>query len=288
MLIIGSRGFLGSYIARDAKSGFDLIEGNRTLTGVPGEVHIDIKNAALVNAAFEKARPDIVLLCSAIADIDYCQQHPDEARAINLQGAQFVAEACARTNARLIFTSTGAVFDGLKHGYTEDDPISPVSVYGETKAQAEKVISEICPSSITVRLSLVLGFSAREGTNALLDNLKKKLASGQAVPLPIFEHRNPIDAGTCSQFMLDLLKKPATCGIFHIGCTEAIPRYDLGLALAARMGFSGKVQPQYEPTPGRAPRGLDHYLLTGKLRAASTIPIPTIEEVIARSFDVPA
>ena len=285
LLVIGSRGFLGSYAAQAATPEFEVAEGNRTSTGQPGVI-IDVRDEESVRAAFRAARPDLVLLLSAISDIDRCEQFPEEAKAINLRGAEHVANECARSNARLLFTSTGAVFDGQKHGYTEQDPVSPVSVYGETKAMAEESVLALGSSSIVVRIALAIGFAPHSGTNSLLDSLKKKWAAGQVVALPVHEQRNPVDAVTAGRFMLELLTKKDAHGIFHVGCTEPITRYDLGLKLAARMGYPDQVQAQLAPIPGRAPRGPDHYLLTDKLRAESAIPIPTCEQVIERCFDV--
>ncbi len=235
-------------------------------------------------AAFRIAKPDVVLLFAAMSDIDRCEVQRDEALAVNVHGARLVAEACAGTNARLLFTSSAAVFDGRKHGYTEDTPTSPVSFYGQTKAEAEAIILHVIPSAIIVRIALAVGFSGKSDTNGLLDSLARRLAAGEEVSLPAFEHRNPIDAGTLSQFLLQLLEQPNTQGVFHIGATESISRYELGLKLAQRMGYPGLIQPQWKPTPGRAQRGPDQFLLTDKLRAQCTIPIPTCEQVIERCF----
>ena len=287
MLIIGSRGFLGNYLTRAAGSDFLVIEGNRSSSERSTDVVMDIRNQQSVKHAFAAANPDIVLLLAAYADIDYCQQHPDEARAVNLRGAEHVAAECARSNVQLLFTSTGAVFDGKKHGYTEADSVSPVSVYGETKAAAETSISALVPNAILARISLVVGFAARFPTNSLLDNLKAKWIAGRSVAMPVFEYRNPIDAGTCSQILLDLLKKKER-GVFNIGCADPVSRYDLGRKLASRMGYADLVQPLLKPIPGRAPRGPDHFLLTDKLRAVSAIPIPTSDQVVERCFAVGA
>jgi dTDP-4-dehydrorhamnose reductase len=284
MLVIGSSGFLGRHVTRVAAGEFEIVDGNRTATDYSSEVRIDLKDEDSIAAAFEEVRPDVVLLLAAHADIDYCEQYPEEARAVNLRGAEYVAAACASSNARLVFASSGAVFDGRQHGYTEDSQVSPVSVYGETKAGAEKRILALLPDAIVVRLGLVIGFAVLPGGNAFLDKLRKRLASGDSVDFPVFEQRNPIDALTCSLFILELVKKQAQ-GIFHIGSADSISRYELGLKLASRMGYSGRVRPQLEPVPGRAPRGPDHFLLTDKLRATCAIPIPTCNQVIERCFD---
>ena len=284
MLVIGSRGFLGHYAARAAAAEFEVFGANRTSRGKPGELMVDVTDETSVRAGFDAVRPHVVLLLAAISDIDHCEQFPEEAEAVNLRGSEFVAGNCARTQARLLFTSTGAVFDGRKHGYREEDPVSPVSVYGQTKAMAEKAIAMLLPSALVVRIALAIGFAGGKEANGVLDNLRKRLASGQNVAFPIFEQRNPIDAVTLSLFMLDLLNADAR-GVFHIGSQDSVTRYDLALKLASRMGYPGQIEAQHAPAAGRAPRGPDHYLLTDKLRNTSTIPIPTCNEAIERCFD---
>src|SRR5215469_18785245 len=147
LLIIGSQGFLGGYAVEEAKCVFDVIECGRNFTGDHG-AQMDITEEQSVKAGFERAAPEFVLLLSAISDIDRCQEFPDAAKAVNWRGAEHVAEACARRNARLLFASSAAVFDGKRHGYIEEDPVNPVSVYGETKAMAEKSVLAIVPASI--------------------------------------------------------------------------------------------------------------------------------------------
>jgi dTDP-4-dehydrorhamnose reductase len=285
LLVIGSRGFLGARAAQEAALEYEVIGASRTTGSQPNELQIDIRDESSVKAAFEAAHPETVLLLSAISDIDLCEKFPDEAWAVNLQGAEHVVSACARSNARLLFASTGAVFDGRQHGYTEECPVSPVSVYGQTKAEAEKLVLALGRSAIVVRLSLVLGFGASAGTNSFMDKLKERWARRETVAFPVFEQRNPIDAVTASRFMLELMRNREVSGIFHIGCEESITRHHLGLKLASRMGYPGQVSEQLEPPSGRAPRGPDHYLLTAKLRRTCQTPVPSCDQVIERCFD---
>ena len=284
LLVIGSRGFLGAIAAQSAAREYEVIGASRNAGSQSNEVQIDITDQNSVDSVLHDVQPDVVLLLSAISDIDRCEQFPDEARAVNLHGAEHVVNACARSNARLLFTSTGAVFDGRKHGYAEEWPVNPVSLYGHTKAEAEKLVLAL-KSSIVVRLSLVLGFGTSSGTNSLMDKLKERWASGETIAFPVFEHRNPIDAVTASRFMMELLRRPVLSGIFHIGCTDSVTRHHLGLRLASRMGHRGQVSEQLEPPPGRAPRGPDHFLLTEKLQRTCQTPVPSCDQVIERCFD---
>jgi dTDP-4-dehydrorhamnose reductase len=159
-----------------------------------------------------------------------------------------------------------------------------VSLYGHTKAEAEKLVVALT-GSIVVRLSLVLGFGNSAGTNSLMDKLRGRWARGETVAFPVFEQRNPIDAVTASRCMIELLRKPETSGIFHIGCTDSVTRHHLGLKLASKMGHPGQVSEQLEPPPGRAPRGPDHYLLPQKLQKTCQTAVPSCDQVIERCFD---
>lgn len=285
LLLIGANGFLGEHAARKFAASFDVFSGSRVAPADSKSVQIDIAHVSSVDAAFQRIKPDAVLLLAALSDIDRCEAEPELAFATNARGPENVANACARSNTRLLFTSSAAVFDGSKHGYAEDDAPTPLSVYGKTKARAEAAILAILPSAIILRIALVIGFAGKKGTNAMLENLSARWACGSPVAAPTFEYRNPIDAAALSSFMLELLKQDAH-GIFHAGATESISRYGLNLKLAERMGYpSDLVLAQTQPASGRAPRGMDHFLLTDKIRIVCNTPIPSCDEVIARCFD---
>jgi dTDP-4-dehydrorhamnose reductase len=284
LLIIGARGFLGRHLARQATHGFQVFEA--ALPEANGErLAIDITSPASIEAGFQQADPDVVVLLAAVSDIDKCESRPELAEEINVRGTARVVEACAKTGAQLVFTSSAAVFDGTRHGYCESDVVTPVSVYGRTKARAEDLIRQALPSALIIRLALVVGFAQDHGTNSMLNKLADKLGAGLPVSFPTFEFRNPIDASTLVRFMLELLKLPGVNGIFHLGASEPISRFELGLKLAENLGFSRDlIKPQTVPLPGRAPRGLDHFLLTEKIRAACTTPVPSCDEVIERAI----
>ncbi|MGA3324861.1 MAG: NAD(P)-dependent oxidoreductase [Terriglobia bacterium] len=284
LLIIGARGFLGQHLARNAASAFQVFEADLPGAGWDG-LAVDVTSAASIEAGFRQASPDVVVLLAAISDIDACESRPEMAEEINVRGVARVVEACARAGARLVFTSSAAVFDGTRHGYSESDVPTPISVYGRTKARAEELIRQALPSAIIFRLALVVGFAQDHGTNAMLNKLAEKLRAGESVSFPNFEYRNPIDAGTLAGFILELLRLPGSSGIFHVGASESISRFDLGVKLAEKLGFARDlIKPQTAPLPGRTPRGLDHFLVTEKIRATCRTPVPSCDEVIERAI----
>jgi dTDP-4-dehydrorhamnose reductase len=273
LLVIGARGFIGSNLARAAAEQFEVVDGD----------DIDITSVDTVQAGFAKSRPNIVVLLAAISDIDRCEREPELAARVNIDGAANIARECVLWGARLIFTSSGAVFDGTQEGYRETDPASPVSQYGRTKVDAEAILAHILPTSIVVRLPLVLGHAHSRRANSLLNRLREALRAGRTVRVPMNEYRNAIDIAALNQFILKLAMLPDSSGIFHAGSDRALSRYEIARQLAEKMGFDGRlIEVDDGPAPGRAQRGAHHYLIAEKISAACGIPIPTSDAVLER------
>jgi dTDP-4-dehydrorhamnose reductase len=284
LLIIGATGFVGSRWTLAARKQFDVYGGARKPSGERGSVAIDITDPASVAAAFEQARPDFVTHLAALSDIDRCERERALAEQINYAGAVHVAEACARHGARLLYTSTDAVFDGTKHTYYEHDPPTPVNWYGETKARAERAIAERLPSAAIVRLSLVLGTSALPGGNSYLQKVAGNLKAAQEISTPTFEFRNPIDVGTLCDFFLELTPRRDATGIFHVGASDKMSRYDLARAIAEHLGYNpALIVAEDAPLPGRAPRGRDDFLVTDRVRQFCRTAVPNCRQVIERA-----
>jgi len=279
LLIIGAGGFLGSYVNALGGGWFECLPAGRSNPAC----RLDIVEPAGVRSALEQTRPDIVVLSAALSDIDDCERRPAMARCINVTGAGNVARECERVGARLLFTSSGAVFDGEAPEYAEDSSPSPLSVYGKTKAEAECIVAAESPGAIVVRLSLVLGAGLFPGTNSWLDKLRAKLATRQPVVAPRNEYRNAIDVETAAQWILDLAAAPAARGIFHLGSADALSRFDIARHVALAWGHSEELVT--EPNgdiPNRAPRGRCQMLRPTRIAEFSRIPVPTCRQSLER------
>jgi dTDP-4-dehydrorhamnose reductase len=102
--------------------------------------------------------------------VDKAEAEPDVARAINATAPGMLAQEATAAGSILIHYSTDYVFDGTKsERYPESDPISPVSVYGKTKAEGEEGIRNSGCRHLIFRTSWV--FSNR-GSNFLLTMLR--------------------------------------------------------------------------------------------------------------------
>ncbi len=158
ILVFGAEGQAGREIAALAKArGIEVLGCTRR--------QADITSPLEVEAAICSANPGLVLNAAAYTAVDRAEAEPEAARKANTAGAGIVARAAAARRLPVIHISTDYVFDGTKKGaYIETDPVSPLGVYGLTKAAGEMRVREENPRHIILRTSWVYG---RFGTNFL-------------------------------------------------------------------------------------------------------------------------
>lgn len=147
-LITGASGMLGRDL-QAALVGRDVTALSRT--------ELDIADEAADLAAV--AGHDVVINAAAYTKVDDAETHEDDARRVNALGAAALASAAAQHGALLVQVSTDYVFDGsASTPYAEDSPLAPVSAYGRTKAEGEKLVRQILPDdSLIVRTAWLYG-----------------------------------------------------------------------------------------------------------------------------------
>lgn len=135
ILVTGCNGQLGREINRfySDKNGFELIN-----TDVD---ELDITDIKDVMGLVDSVKPYAIINCAAYTAVDACETNQDIAFKVNVIGPRNLAIAAKAHNAKLVHISTDYVFDGTKQTpYYESDSVCPQSVYGETKAEAEKMV----------------------------------------------------------------------------------------------------------------------------------------------------
>ena len=156
LLITGGSGLLGSNIAKLATSKFDV-------HATYNENEVNMKNVHFFGidltrkeqlAKIEKIKPDFIIHCAALTDVDDCEGNPDKAYNQNVLTSINVASIARKIGAYLIHISTDSVFDGTKGNYKEDDTPNPINVYGKTKLEAEQKVTSIQPDSCIVRTNI--------------------------------------------------------------------------------------------------------------------------------------
>ncbi len=119
---------------------------------------LDITDAAAVTSLIEAFRPMIVLHTAALTDTARCEREPAAAHAANALGARNVAVACANVGATMAYVSTNEVFDGEQtEPYLESEEPNPISAYGRSKLEGERLVQEALPQHYIVRTAWLYG-----------------------------------------------------------------------------------------------------------------------------------
>ncbi len=137
---------------------------------------LDIADPAAVERAVATARPDAIVNCAAYTDVDGAESDRDGAYAVNAQGAGNLASAAARAGARLLHVSTDYVFDGdaprdeagRPRAYVESDQTGPLSVYGQSKLEGERLVLAAETGHLVVRSSWLFGVHGRNFVESML------------------------------------------------------------------------------------------------------------------------
>jgi len=196
----------------------------------------DITDADAVAAALREARPAVVIHPAAIADVDICERDHALAHAVNVAGAANIASASAAVGAHLVHVSTDYVFDGSATNpgpYDEGTAPHPINYYGQTKLEAEQLVSAICAGRVgcaICRTALVYGINPAGRTNFILSILEN-LRAGRQVRAVTDQYNTPTHAANLAAMLIAAAERRAT-GLYHTAGGERTSRYQLVLSLA--------------------------------------------------------
>ena len=192
---------------------------------------VDLTDFPAVERLFAHERPSGLIHCAARSRSPACQADPAGARLQNVEVTRRLAELAAEVP--MVFLSTDLVFDGRrdgsKGGYQEGDAVNPLSVYAETKVEAEAWVRRN-PRHAIVRTSLNFGRSP-SGPGAFNEELAAAWRAGRVVDLFVDEFRCPIAAVETARRLWALLAS-GQGGVFHLAGSERLSRYDIGQLVA--------------------------------------------------------
>jgi dTDP-4-dehydrorhamnose reductase len=150
LYVIGGEGQVARSL-REAAS-----RGDNIIFGFGSRPDVDLLRPSSIGKALADFRPDVVVNPAAYTAVDKAESEPDQAFALNRDGARWVATAAADRGVPIIHLSTDYVFDGKKKGaYLESDPVGPQGVYGRSKLAGELAVAEVNPRHIVLRTSWV-------------------------------------------------------------------------------------------------------------------------------------
>lgn len=201
-----------------------------SVAGVQGK-NIDLESVENMARIFEEVEPHVVIHTAGLTSVEKCESEPELAHHVNVTLASNVAQACARTGTELVHISTDHLFSGQDSLVSETQSVSPVNVYGRTKAEAEVAVLESNPNALVIRTNFYAwGTSYRRSfSDVVIDSLR----AGKVVTLFKDAFYTPILVETLVSTVHDLIDRNAS-GIYHVVGDERISKYEFGLRIAEK------------------------------------------------------
>jgi dTDP-4-dehydrorhamnose reductase len=238
ILVVGGSSFLGRRLL--ARLGPARALGTYCRAPIPDGVQFDALTMDLdaVLTAPEEFSHAVLLLGNT--RIVSCAEDPERSEQLNVAALQRLIRRLAQRGITPVFTSSDAVFDGAKGGYTEEDAPNPVVTYGRQKLAVERFLAEQGPPHLIVRLTKLAGTERGDGSlfTAWLDQIER----GETIRCAYDQRLSPIDVEDAVEAICRLIESDAQ-GVFHAGGPRAYSRLDLLQLLLSRVRVPAKVVP---------------------------------------------
>ncbi len=201
-LITGATGMLGTDLQR--------VLADREVTAL-SRVALDVSDLAAVRAAV--AGHDVVINAAAYTKVDDAETNEGAAHLVNAVGAQHLAIAARESDARLVQLSTDYVFNGSATSpYAEDAPLDPISAYGRTKADGERLaVAEHPDGTWIIRTAWLYGAGGPNFAKTM-----RRLAMGNdTVSVVDDQLGQPTWTGDLAAQIVSLIDSAAPAGSYH-------------------------------------------------------------------------
>jgi len=273
VLITGSGGQIGQNLVK-----FGDHSGHEILCADSNE--IDVRDLAALQRVFLAYKPDLVINAAAYTNMDEAELHPDIAYEINEVGPRHLAETCADLKIPMVQISNVEVFDGKSHHpYLEDEPLTPISVFGASRAAGEGAVRKSLSEHLILRVGWVFCTSNK--------NFVKEVVAAAQNDSPIYIHDglrgNPTCAACLGRAIYQIIDRYAQdktlpWGTYHYAHDPIIGRVEFAdqiLRHAQKLGIApieATIESIRQPAEvPNAKRPANSVLSTAKLKATFNI-----------------
>jgi dTDP-4-dehydrorhamnose reductase len=204
----------------------------------------DITDYHQVLAAFSASSAEAIVHFAAFTDVTKAWEQKDDKNGVvykvNVQGTENVARAAAVTGKHLIHISTAYVFNGEKEEmYTEEDAMSPIEWYGQTKAWAEEKVQEIGGSWTILRIDQPFrpdAFPRPDTAHRIISGLQ----AGKLYPQFTNHYFGPTYIPDFAR-VIDWVVRTKAAGIFHASAGEKWSDYNFACLINDELKLGGSV-----------------------------------------------
>lgn len=247
ILVTGSNGLLGQKLISllSAKNDVELLatsKGENRVTNQIGYQYesLDITNSKEIYNVFNRFRPEVVINTAAMTNVDACESNKELCWDLNVNAVKYLIEASKEYNFHLVHLSTDFVFDGEEGPYKESDYPNPLSYYGNSKFESEKLLQESNIKWSIVRTIIVYGIAENMSRSNIVLWAKEALEKGDPLTIVDDQYRSPTLAEDLA-LACWLIADKRMEGIYHISGKDIMSIIDLVYRVAEYYGYDKSI-----------------------------------------------
>lgn len=244
VLITGSNGLLGQklidlYLAVEDVNLIATGSGPNRYPHSQGYQYIslDITDHNAVREILLEFSPQCIIHTAAMTNVDACETDIENCRKLNVDAVKNLAILSAEFNIHLIHLSTDFIFDGKGKMYSEEEEAFPLSVYGQSKLDAEKMVQQYATNWSIVRTAIVYGYVGVGGRGNIVLWAIKSLQSGAEINVVNDQFRTPTLAEDLAMGCR-LIEAQNAQGVFHICGEDFMNIYEMVQRVAVHLHCS--------------------------------------------------
>ena len=268
ILVTGANGQLGSELrVLSVNSNHEFL-----FTDV---AELDITNREAVDNYVSEHGTDIIVNCAAYTNVDKAEDDTEMADSINHLAVKNLAEVSAKYKLILIHISTDYVFDGSKNTpYLETDATAPLGVYGHTKLDGEKAVTDSGCDYLIIRTSWLYSSFG----NNFVKTIRRLTAEKDSLKVVFDQVGTPTYAADLASAILEIIetgKYKSNSGIYHFSNEGVCSWYDFAIEIRNLSGNLCDIQPCHsDEFPSKVKRPNFSVLDKTKIKETFGLKIP--------------
>lgn len=282
MAVTGASGLLGRALVHHLLAqGHDVVAGIHEsvcdMAGAVTQLPLDLLNRKSIQRFVHEAAADAIIHGAAWADVDGCERDHAKAEALNAAATEHVIQTAAGSDCRVVYISTDYVFDGRHGPRGEEDPPSPINIYGLTKLEGEKAVRKAGAQHAIVRSSSFLGVGHGDRLT-FVEAMVRRMMTNPPLKVPIDQRSNVTPVDYLARGIIEIATHGHE-GIWHLVGREVVSRHELALRLVRLFDLDEDVieSVKFEKLERAAPRPLDGGLLSNR---KLTIPPVSLDDAL--------
>lgn len=277
--ITGGSGLLGERLATIANNDYELVLSHNS-NPTSNTVKCDITDKNEVEKTITENKPDVIIHCAAMTDVDLCEDKIDLAYKINSEGTQNITKASEKIGAKIIYVSTDFVFDGKKGYYSEEEEVNPLGIYAKSKYDGEVQVKKYSSNWAIARVSVLYGWHKKQNFTTWVIN---QLRNNNPINIVTDQINSPTYADNAAEAIFEIAKQDKN-GIFHTAGNDRINRFDFTKKIAEAFNLNKDL---INPTTSKqfvqkAPRPQDSSLNVNKVEKELGMTMETCDESLNR------